>query len=199
MGGRCRGTICATTNGGTTWKAEKSGVTDTLFGVAFAGASAGWAVGCDPLTGAGVVLATTNGGTTWKAQDSGVTDALFAVAFADRSDGWTVGLAGTVLATTDGGATWRAQDSGTSSYFEGVAVANASDGWLVGQGGMIRASTNGGWPLLARLTLKLGGLKRGILKLGGRVATTGQVTPTSLARETVTLVVKESSREGGSS
>ena len=63
------GTILATSNGGATWKAQSSGTTETLYGVAFANASDGWAVGQ-----IGTILATSNGGATWNAQNSGTTE-----------------------------------------------------------------------------------------------------------------------------
>ncbi len=104
--------ILATTNGGATWSAQSSGAhADTqLYGVAFADASHGWAVGDDTSTGASVILATRNGGATWSAQGSGVVadTGLRAVACANPSDAWAVGDdtstgAGTILATTDAG------------------------------------------------------------------------------------------------
>jgi len=52
------GTILATTDGGATWKAQNSGTTVILIGVALANATDGWAVG----TG-GIIVATTTGGT----------------------------------------------------------------------------------------------------------------------------------------
>ena len=52
------GTILATTNGGVTWKAQKSGTSTILTGVAFTTASHGW------VAGFGTILTTTNGGVT---------------------------------------------------------------------------------------------------------------------------------------
>ena len=73
------------------WSPQSSGTTANLYGVAFTNASAGWAVGENPGTGASVILATTNGGITWKAQSSGTTQTLYSVCFANVLDGWTVG------------------------------------------------------------------------------------------------------------
>ena len=166
------GTILATTNGGTTWKAQTSGAAagTGLNAVAFANASDGWAVGFANTDGSSVstILATTDGGATWKAQKSGAVPgtALNGVAFANASDGWaagigtsTAGLAvSTILATRNGGATWKVQNLGAAAAqtsLSGVACANASDGWAVGQAGggvtnsglaagIILATTNGG-------------------------------------------------------
>ena len=51
------GAILATTDGGATWSAQRSGSSEMLMGVAFSDAAHGWAVG-----EGGVILATTSGG-----------------------------------------------------------------------------------------------------------------------------------------
>ncbi|MHB8669503.1 MAG: cell wall-binding repeat-containing protein [Acidimicrobiales bacterium] len=78
--------------GAATWSAQTSGTTQGLYGVSFADASHGWAVG-----GNGTILATTNGGATWAAQTSGTVAPLSTASFVDASHGWAVGNKGTVL------------------------------------------------------------------------------------------------------
>ncbi len=145
------GTILATTDGGTTWKAQNSGTTDDLTAVAFPNATDGWAVGDDSNTGTALILATTDGGTTWSPQYADATDDLTAVAFPNATDGWAVGDdsntgTGLILATTDGGTTWSPQYADATDYPTAVAFANASDGWAVGSGptGLILTTTDGG-------------------------------------------------------
>ena len=70
------GTILATTDGGETWKAQTSGSTESLNGVSFADAWAGWAVG-----DGGTTLATDDGGATWDVESSGTSAGLYAVTF----------------------------------------------------------------------------------------------------------------------
>jgi len=75
-----------------------SGNNKTLFGVHFADARTGWAVGAR-----GTIVATRDGGATWDRgsgwapQQSGTDKALFGVHFADARTGWAVGDGGTML------------------------------------------------------------------------------------------------------
>ena len=152
------GNILATTDGGTTWTAQSSGLGSYsyLYSVAFANASDGWAVGYrgppDSLTVTSIILATTDGGDTWSPQGSGTTDfGLESVACADATHAWAVGDA--ILATTDGGATWNVQapgtPQGTADVLTGVTCADASHAWAVGCDertgvGIILTTTDGG-------------------------------------------------------
>ena len=97
------GTVLRTTNGGTNWTSQSSGITADLCGVALIGTNAGTAVG----KGWGVVLRTTNGGGMWTLQWSAVQ--LLGVSFADSSTGTAVGSEGGILRTTEGGAQWTSQ------------------------------------------------------------------------------------------
>src|SRR4051812_44687070 len=54
------GTILHTSNGGSSWSAQASGVNLTLNSVDFIDANTGWAVG-----DTGGIIRTVNGGTTW--------------------------------------------------------------------------------------------------------------------------------------
>ena len=97
------GLIIATSNGGETWERQTTpvtnadkGITDLLFGIAFADINHGLAVGVT-TTGGGVILATADGGDTWTPQ-ANPGQMLFGVAFPDISHGWLVGEGGTILA-----------------------------------------------------------------------------------------------------
>ena len=140
----CSGTILATTDGGSEWTTQYSDPSNRFWGVSFANALDGWAVG-DDGSAAGVILATTDGGTDWTEQYHGSSDGLLGVSFVNSKDGWAVGMRDVILATTDGGTTWDRQyiDTTSTNSLSGVAFANTSDGWAVGPDGIL-ATTNGG-------------------------------------------------------
>ncbi|MDC4227656.1 MAG: YCF48-related protein [Candidatus Manganitrophus sp.] len=85
-----------------------------LFGVHFASASEGWAVGIDE-----VIAHTTDGGTTWALQKNLVFKGspaptaaridFYDVFFTNARTGWAVGWPEAIFKTTDGGATWVEQ------------------------------------------------------------------------------------------
>jgi photosystem II stability/assembly factor-like uncharacterized protein len=98
------GLIVATSTGGKTWERQTTpvtnddkGITDLLWGIAFADIKHGWAVG-ETTTGGGVILATADGGGTWTTQIPIPGQILLGVAFPDISHGWPVGVSGTILA-----------------------------------------------------------------------------------------------------
>lgn len=130
-----RGTILATSDGGTTWSTQGSGATTKdLYGVWFASATTGWAVGQG-----GVVLSTTNGGTTWSAQTSGVSTDLYGVVATSTSNVWAVGQSGVIRVTSNGGAAWNSQASNTANNLYAITASSSSTNiWAVGQGGVIR-------------------------------------------------------------
>jgi len=99
------GFIVRTTNGGATWTQETIDTDRTLYGVCFADANTGIAVGGVPTEG--VMLRTTDAGATWVSQAAG--SCVLDVCFADPLTGTAVGSSGLVLRTTDGGATWAGQ------------------------------------------------------------------------------------------
>jgi photosystem II stability/assembly factor-like uncharacterized protein len=61
-----KGLIMHTIDGGALWHQQNSGVTKTLYDVAFYSVTNGYAVG-----GSGTILKTINGGVTWARQQSG--------------------------------------------------------------------------------------------------------------------------------
>ncbi|GIX07440.1 MAG: hypothetical protein KatS3mg115_1843 [Candidatus Poribacteria bacterium] len=101
-----QGVILKTTDGGQTWSVVLTGSetqeVDNFFGLAFADAQRGWAVGKY-----GELYATTDGGQTWTPQNSGTEEDLFAVSAADANTVWISGVYGTIAYTTDGGQTWN--------------------------------------------------------------------------------------------
>jgi hypothetical protein len=135
------GTIIRTTDGGSSWSMQVSGITVVPYGVSFTDANTGTAVGAS-----GKILRTTNGGSSWSVQPSGLTNAFNGVAFTDSDSGTIAGAGGTILRTTNRGSNWSSQISGTTSILYGIALADARNGTAVGNGGTILRlrTTNGG-------------------------------------------------------
>jgi len=137
------GAIIHTSDGGTTWASQASGVTGNLYGVNFTDANTGTAVGAGSL-GSGTILRTTDGGATWVPQTAVITsNGFYSVHFTDANNGTAVGQGGVVVHTTDGGANWITQSSGVGWNLQGVCFTDANTGWAVGSGGIIH-TTDGG-------------------------------------------------------
>ena len=133
------GTVLVTTNSGTTWNNQQSGIDSSLREINFVDSNRGWVVGAS-----GTIIVTTNGGTTWSNQTSGVSTTLNDVVFINSNRGWAVGANGTVIVTTNGGTTWSNQTSGVNTTFTGVQFVDLEHGWAVGNGGTIIYTSNGG-------------------------------------------------------
>ena len=88
-----RGRIYMTSNGGRTWRAQRSNVSADLSDVKFFDELEGWAVGAN-----GTVLHTTDGGINWRTEPSGTTHPLERLSFAGPTRGWAVGFGGTIIA-----------------------------------------------------------------------------------------------------
>jgi photosystem II stability/assembly factor-like uncharacterized protein len=89
------GVIIATTDGGRTWRPQRSGVGDDLYDVKFFGGSEGWAVGRG-----GALLHTADGGRTWTEAKRVTPHALERVFTVGRR-AWAVGFGGTIVALKD--------------------------------------------------------------------------------------------------
>lgn len=134
---------------------QQSGTPYELFGVSFADALNGHAVGVS-----GTIVRTADGGSTWAAQTApvkshpdGTVEDLTGVSFPDAGHGYAVGSDGSLLATSDGGATWVGQTppppleiSGAvvNWAFRGVSFADAEVGAVVGGTTGIITTTDGG-------------------------------------------------------
>jgi photosystem II stability/assembly factor-like uncharacterized protein/energy-coupling factor transporter ATP-binding protein EcfA2 len=137
-----RGTILVTTNGGETWRAQRSGTYGNLFGVHFVDTNRGLVVGEN-----GIILVTSDGGKNWKEQDTVARVHLSSVYELYRSWGqlaWAVGNYGTVVATRDGGLTWSSQRGELRMRWNSVHFVNENIGWTVGSGGAISVTRDGG-------------------------------------------------------
>ncbi|MDZ7291765.1 MAG: YCF48-related protein, partial [candidate division KSB1 bacterium] len=94
-----RNTIIKTTNGGTTWTPQTSGITTgtpALNAVHFINANTGWIVAVG-----GIIQKTTNGGATWSVLNL-PTPSLNAIYFTAAETGWGAGVIGAVLKFSGG-------------------------------------------------------------------------------------------------
>jgi photosystem II stability/assembly factor-like uncharacterized protein len=156
--------ILATTDGGAHWGAQTAPLPAEaeLFGVTFADATHGWAVGTLPGDGqrnASVIVATTDGGVTWKRQLThyppqvqNVTSAVLnAVACRDARHAIAVGsddVGCEIFRTSNGGATWTGLSQAARARLgylnlSDIALAGASRAWAVGDGTVLE-TTDGG-------------------------------------------------------
>ncbi len=135
------GRIIRTTNGGSSWINQTSGVLTSggsLLGVCFTGSNNGLAVGSY-----GAIVKTTNGGNTWIKLSSGTTEEFKAVSFTDSNNGTVVGGAGKILKTTDGGTSWTNQSISTEkSSIDDVYFVDSQNGWIVTGSGRIYRTKN---------------------------------------------------------
>jgi photosystem II stability/assembly factor-like uncharacterized protein len=104
-----------------------------------------WAVGGDPVSGAGIVLHTGDAGQTWSTSYGGpAAPWLSDVTFVDASTGWAAGERGTLLRTTDAGESWSRIDVPTTQDLTAVCFTDASNGWIAGDGEAILHTQDGG-------------------------------------------------------
>ena len=139
--------IVASSDGGSTWTIQMSGLTESLHDVDFINASTGWAVG----DGAQIYY-TNNGGATWSPQDNGGILQLWGVSFVDANHGWAVGPSGVIRMTNDGGTNWWPQTSGAGNHLHKVHFVDANNGWVAGAGGIILHTTDGGSNWLGQIS-----------------------------------------------
>ena len=104
--GADQGQTLHTTDGGVTWKLQKTGTTNQpITALHFVNSTEGWAITPQRVEG-GLVLHTINSGDYWEIQDKTHQPAA-AVHFADTKSGWIVGRDGRSFTTQDGGVTWK--------------------------------------------------------------------------------------------
>ncbi len=137
------GLILNTTDGGTTWNSQISGVNKTLSGVYFSNADNGVAV-----AGEGTVIRTTNGGNDWYNVQSNTYSWLNAVSFTDENHGLAVGsrssvsLPAGIIKTTNGGEDWIPLNSGVTERLSGVSYIDSNSAVVVGAYGTILRNDN---------------------------------------------------------
>jgi len=135
------GEIFKTSDGGTTWVRQNTGITASIYGIKFLDANTGWATGAF-----GALLRTTDGGTTWtvsKLTDSSYSYDLGTITAVDAKTVYigrtssSGNYYGTIFASKDGGATWRTVS--TVPYL----ITSTGKFWAL-QSNSVRVSTDGG-------------------------------------------------------
>lgn len=132
--------IRATSNGGATWRAQRS-PGHGLSGVSFVDAKHGWAVGIH-----NTLIVTADGGVRWHALNARVLHDgnLYGVSFVDARHGWIVGDKGLIEATADGGRSWRPQAAKTSVTLDKVTFSDRLHGWILTQDARVLRTVDGG-------------------------------------------------------
>jgi photosystem II stability/assembly factor-like uncharacterized protein len=102
------GTIIHTSNSGTNWVVQNSGITDyPIDDIFFVNRRYGWALANDYLFQGTFVLTTTNGGSNWSVSRFSDTDAVLGtIYFRDTLNGFASGFTGNIFRTTNGGINW---------------------------------------------------------------------------------------------
>ncbi|MCI0488994.1 MAG: YCF48-related protein [Blastocatellia bacterium] len=132
------GLILASTDGGYSWREQRSGTDEQLFHLSFRG-KRGWAVGTS-----GIILHTRDGGRNWYPQQSGTTDDLNRVYFVDDRTGLITGDNGALLLSQNGGSTWERVQLRVKEPLFGMSFIDKKTGWVVGYGGRIIRTYDGG-------------------------------------------------------
>lgn len=136
------GEIFKTTDGGTTWVRQNTGITASIYGIKFFDANNGWATGAF-----GALLRTTDGGTTWNVSKLSDTSYSFDLAtitpvdaktvYVGRASGSGGNYYGVLFASKDGGVTWKTLT--TVPYL----ISSTGKFWSL-QSNSVRVSTDGG-------------------------------------------------------
>ena len=135
--------IFKTTDGGSNWICQSTGIQGRWNKFFFTDANVGTIVGLAyNYTQKRIILRTTDAGNHWINQVKGPIDWFRGVSFTDRYNGTTVGSSGTIVRTTNGGSTWITQRSNMDDL-RGVCFADSDHGMAVGYQTILR-TTNGG-------------------------------------------------------
>jgi photosystem II stability/assembly factor-like uncharacterized protein len=134
-----------TSNGGSTWIPQSTGLPGGFRGVRYLSKDTIVGVGGFEYT-SGVnagIARSTNGGRTW---DSVVTPLIKAAASGiDHKGNRSLLVVGsTILSSTDGGTTWLTENSGVTNGLNSVAMLDGSTALVGGVQGTILKTTNGG-------------------------------------------------------
>lgn len=152
------GLILKTTNAGTSWNQQQSGIPTDIIDIFMLDEQRGWALSftnwVDTVTWWGAtILQTRNGGDAWTHERFQPEGRYFhTIMFLDTLNGWIGGEFGDLLNTTDGGTTWNPATV-DSTEFGQVSIVNImffsestafATGGLFDIAGVVRRTTNGG-------------------------------------------------------
>lgn len=139
------GRIYKTTNGGSSWTQQSTGLESLpgdyqVLGIYFTDANNGIAVGGNAQTDVGIILRTVNAGVSWSVEFQS-NNYMGSVDFLNSTVGFISGGSissntSTILKTVDGGATWNVQPS-SSSRQVGAAFPSQNAGYTCGLNGTI--------------------------------------------------------------
>lgn len=136
------GGIFKSTDDGTAFTAQTSGVTTALRSMWAKSATDVWVVGDN-----GIVLTTTNGGTTWTTKNLGTTTNFESVFWVSATTGF-VGGANFFAFTTNSGSTFT-QTSTAGLGAKSIYFVDANNGWIT-IGAQIHKTSNGGANFVAQ-------------------------------------------------
>ena len=149
-----RGTLLATTDGGTHWTSLVHPTEDTIRDIYFADDQNGIIV-CERniydlksnTDARAYLMKTVDGGEHWKRASMRGVDPearIMRAIFTGAGRGWAFGEGGAVFTTHDLGATWTRLQPATKYLLLGGDFINEDNGWLVGAGGTILQTSDGG-------------------------------------------------------
>jgi len=159
------GKIIHTTNGGSNWVLQNSGITDYgIDDIFFLNRNLGWGLANDFLFFGTKMLKTTNGGLNWQVTTFPDTTKVFnTIFFLDSLNGFLSGFTGEIFKTTNGGINWinTRIDTNFCPYLflfpkSDFSFFNAQTGFVCGGHldiqGMIWKTTDGGFNWLTFCT-----------------------------------------------
>jgi photosystem II stability/assembly factor-like uncharacterized protein len=111
----------------TSWLTTTTGVTRSLYALAFADQARAFAGGAE-----GALLRSEDGGRTWRLQPYAGFGAVLDISFSDAAHGWAVTNQGWAWRTTDGGNRWTPHKVADSHSLRAVHFADPRRGWAAG-------------------------------------------------------------------
>jgi len=111
------GVIIHTSDGGSTFEIQNSGITFYINDIFFLNNRLGWVVANEFLFSGTTILTTTNGGTNWTSEIFPDSSKFFrTIYFRDSLNGFMGGFGGAIYKTYDAGNSWTAANVDTSEY-----------------------------------------------------------------------------------
>ena len=131
------GEMLKTTDGGSTWEEQETGINSRFEDVFFLNENKGWALAYyDKL------LTTTDGGFNWTI-DTLTTTIMNKIHFYNENEGILTGN-GKMMRTSDGGATWTVHNITPGTWFDGISIVGDSTICLAGLWSTMTKSTDRG-------------------------------------------------------